>query len=149
MLTDVTRGRIVAGTAISLFDDFNTRNDFHGGQFGIASEWRRGRWTVDSNFKLALGNTHSRVGIQGGTMLTRPGHTTRFFDSGVFTLPTNLGMHETNQFSVVPEIGLTLGYDVTQRLRATFGYTFIYWSNVLRPGDQVNTDLSPSQSRRR
>ncbi|MEI6525794.1 MAG: BBP7 family outer membrane beta-barrel protein, partial [Planctomycetota bacterium] len=51
------------------------------------------------------------------------------------------------ELGVVPEFGTTLGYQLTERLKLTFGYTSIYWSNVLRPGDQidntVNTNLLP------
>lgn len=45
----------------------------------------------------------------------------------------------------MPELGITLGYDFTCRLRATFGYTFLYWSKVARPGEQIDTELNPSQ----
>jgi len=39
-------------------------------------------------------------------------------------------------------LGATLGYQLTPRLRATFGYTFIYLSNVARPGDQIDTNVN-------
>ena len=29
--------------------------------------------------------------------------------------------------------------------RWTFGYTFLYWSGVARPGDQIQLDVNPSQ----
>jgi len=45
----------------------------------------------------------------------------------------------------MPELGVSLGYDLTCRLRATVGYTLIYWSNVARPGDQIDTELNASQ----
>ena len=35
----------------------------------------------------------------------------------------------------LPEIGVNVGYDVTPRLRVQAGYTFLYLSNVVRPGD--------------
>jgi hypothetical protein len=59
----------------------------------------------------------------------------------------NIGVYDRNEFGVVPEFGTTLGYQLTERLKLNVGYTSIYWSNVLRPGDQidntVNTNLLP------
>ncbi len=45
----------------------------------------------------------------------------------------------------MPEIGLTLGYDLTPRLKATVGYTLLYWSDVARPGDQIDLNVDPAQ----
>ena len=38
-----------------------------------------------------------------------------------------------------------LGYDLTCRLKATVGWSFLYWSSVMRPGDQIDTNVNPSQ----
>jgi hypothetical protein len=50
-------------------------------------------------------------------------------------------------FTVVPELGLNIGYQLTNHIRAFVGYNFLYWSSVVRPGDQidprVNTNLIP------
>ncbi len=43
-----------------------------------------------------------------------------------------------NQFAILPEITLTFGYQVTDHLRATIGYNFLYLSQVLRAGDQAD-----------
>ena len=45
----------------------------------------------------------------------------------------------------MPEIGFTLGYDLTPRLKATAGYTLLYWSNVARPGDQIDLNVDSRQ----
>jgi hypothetical protein len=44
----------------------------------------------------------------------------------------------------VPEAGLNLGFHLSPRTVMRFGYTFVYWSNVLRPGDQISRVVSPS-----
>ena len=42
---------------------------------------------------------------------------------------------------------MTFGYQIAPRVRVLVGYTVVYWSNVVRPGEQidlnVNTDLLP------
>ena len=55
------------------------------------------------------------------------------------------GVRERDEFAVIPELGINLGYDVTPNLRATLGYSFIYWSRVARPGDQIDTNLNLTQ----
>ena len=45
--------------------------------------------------------------------------------------------HPSNDFAVVPQLGVTLGDRVTPRLSLTLGYTFFYWSVVARPGEQI------------
>ena len=61
----------------------------------------------------------------------------------MLALRTNSGRHDRNVFCVVPELGATVGYQVTRRLKATVGYTFIYWSRVARPGDHIDLDITP------
>ncbi len=137
-ITD-TATMISSNESIQIFDEFHTRNDFNGGELGIAIERHNCRWSLETVAKLALGNSHSRIDITGST--TTP---TSVFSGGLLALSSNMGPHEANQFSVIPELGFTLGYDLTCDLRATVGYTFMYWSDVPRPGDQIDLDVSPS-----
>ena len=39
----------------------------------------------------------------------------------------------------------TLGYELTPRIHATVGYSLFYWSNVARPGDQIDTNLNSTR----
>jgi hypothetical protein len=39
---------------------------------------------------------------------------------------------------VVPEVGVNLGYWFTPTWRAYVGYNTLYWSNVVRPGEQID-----------
>jgi hypothetical protein len=133
-------GTASPGTTIPAVDQFYTKNDFHGAEVGVAIARHECRWSVETNLKLALGDTHSRTDISGATTI---GSTP--YSGGFLALPSNIGVHTMDQFSVVPELGATVGYDLTRRLRATAGYTFTYWSNVSRPGDQIDLDISPAQ----
>jgi hypothetical protein len=38
----------------------------------------------------------------------------------------------------VPELGVKVGFQLNDYIRITAGYNFLYWSNVARPGEQVN-----------
>ena len=94
--------------------------------------------------KLGFGNTHSEVLIDGSTTTTVGGGAPVTDSGGLLALSTNVGRYSQDHFTVVPELGVTIAYDITSRLRATFGYTFIYWSRVARPGDQIDRYLNPS-----
>ena len=80
--------------------------------------------------------------IDGSTVTTLPDGRSGTFVGGLLAQQTNMGRQEENRFAVIPEFDLTVGWNLTPRLRATLGYTFIYWNNVLRAGDQIDSNLS-------
>lgn len=133
------------GSRIAVNDQFSTRNDFYGPQVGIRGEWRQNRIFVNARTLVALGTTHQQVTINGNTTFTPLGGPTTAASGGLLALPTNIGSYNRNEFSVVPEIGLNVGYELTSYLRAFVGYTFIYWSNVVRPGDVIDVGVNTSQ----
>ena len=131
-------------TTFLLTDNFATSNEFFGGGLGFIWEWRDRRWALDVLTKMALGNNRQQVAISGSTLRDR-GTTIETLkeDSGLLAQPSNVGVYDRNVFAVVPEIGVTLGYDITQRLRFNVGYSFIYWSRVARPGEQIDLEVNP------
>ena len=54
-------------------------------------------------------------------------------------------MHTKDQFTVVPEVGLKLGCQITSFLRLDVGYTFLWMSDVARPGNQIDTTVNRTQ----
>jgi hypothetical protein len=133
-----------AGTTINTVDIFHTNNIFNGGDFGFSTEWRRGRWSLETLLKLGIGETNTEVSINGATSVMANG-TNTISTGGLLALPSNIGVHNSNQFSVMPEIGFTLACDVTEHLRARVGYTLLYWTNVARPGDQIDLNVDTNQ----
>lgn len=130
----------IVGTRIQLYDQFSTTNDFYGGQIGTSIGYVRNRWTADLRATVALGSNRQKLEIDGGqTRGPLAGGGTFTAVGGLLALPTNIGEYERNVLSVVPEIGLNVGYQVTDHWRAFVGYNFLYWSNVIRPGDQIDT----------
>jgi hypothetical protein len=47
-----------------------------------------------------------------------------------------------DEAGVVPELNVRLAYQVTPRLAACVGYTFLYWSDVVRAGDQIDQTVN-------
>jgi len=136
------QGPIEVGTTKSLYYLFDAQNQFNGADLGVAYRERMGRWSFEALMKLGLGCTHSRVNIDGRTTTTAPGQKAESIPGDLLAQETNIDSYSANHFAVVPELGVTLGYDLTCQLRATFGYTFLYWSQVARPANQLDTNAS-------
>ena len=126
------------GTKIFVRDRFETRNQFHGGQVGGFWNRKFDRFDWDLRAGIALGVTQQTVEIDGFQQRTRPGQATQNFQGGLLATGPNLGSFTQSKFSVVPEITTSLGYRVLPNLRLYAGYNFLYWSNVVRPGDQID-----------
>jgi hypothetical protein len=142
----VPAGALNAGDGLTVSDEFKTVNNFYGGQVGLNGEIRWGRLFVNMRGLVALGITHQRIDINGSTQFFQPAGT--FVTSqpgGLLALPSNIGGHTHTTFSVVPELGVNLGYQLTDNLRIYAGYTFILWTNVARPGQQIDRTINSNQ----
>jgi Putative beta barrel porin-7 (BBP7) len=133
-----------AGTSVASSDRFGTRNDFYGGQLGAETEFHLGRWDLDLWGKVALGEDFQVLNINGTTVVLNPDGTTTGIANGLYAQPTNIGHHTRSEFAVLPEFGINLGFEITPHVRATFGYTFLYLSRVVRPGDQIDQTVTPA-----
>jgi hypothetical protein len=134
-------GSTFGGDQIVVVDTFRTRNQFYGGQLGIDTEWDRGPWFVGFRGKIGLGVTHETIDIAGSQTITPPGGTPSVTPGGLLALSSNSGHHTNDRFAVVPEVELKVGYRLTDQLRVFVGYNFLYWSRVVRPGDQIDRGL--------
>ena len=134
-----------AGSTVQQQDRFDARNDFLGGEVGMSAALRWQRWTFDTVLKVGVGETRSRVAINGTTTTAIPGTTATVLPGGLLALPSNIGIHDSDQFSMSPDMNLTLGYDLSPQVRATVGYSLVYWNSVVRPGDQIDLNLDPRQ----
>ncbi|HQR06597.1 MAG TPA: BBP7 family outer membrane beta-barrel protein [Gemmatales bacterium] len=129
-------------------DSFMTRNNFIGANLGLISEMRLGRFFFDAHGSIALGGTAQEVSIMGSTTLNNtinnaPNSST--VSGGLLAQQTNSGIFNRAQFSVIPEVGLKLGWQVSDHFRLFAGMDFTYWSNVVRPGQQIDYTVNASQ----
>jgi hypothetical protein len=127
-------------TTFLINEAFNASNQFFGGEIGFAVDWQRRRWSLEFLSKLAIGSTRQRVSISGQTI--RDGEL--FANRSLLANDGNIGDYQRDQFSVIPEIGFTAGYALTERLRLVAGYTLLYWTRVARPGDQIDLRVNPA-----
>ncbi|HUG67970.1 MAG TPA: BBP7 family outer membrane beta-barrel protein [Pirellulaceae bacterium] len=136
------QGQIVIGTTQNLFDRFETDNQFHGGELGIAYTQQLNCWSLDTTMKLGLGNNHSEVLINGQTINTVPNGGSATFVGGLLAQQTNIGRFERDAFGFIPELAVTVRRELPCNLHFSLGYSLMYWTATLRPGDQIDRQVS-------
>ena len=88
-----------------------------------ASPWApRTRWSIST--------------AQRGSLIRRASNTT--FAGGLLAQSTNIGHYSQDNFAVVPELDLNLGFQFTRHTRVVVGYDCLYWSKVARAGEQID-----------
>ncbi len=126
-------------------DQFDAHNRFHGGQIGLHSDMRRGIVFCEMTAKVAFGQTYEVVKQEGMTILQTPFTTRAYGGSGIYVQPSSAGRTANGVFAVVPEGTVKFGFRVGDAGRLYVGYSFIYLSDAVRPGDQIDRTLNPSQ----
>jgi len=134
-----------AGSTFDLFDRFSAVNEFHGGEIGLKAKIYRGRWSLGILAKMALGNNHQVVDIDGQTVIvTRLAGPPPIIlppvsgPAGLLTAETNIERYTRDQFTVIPQLGLELGYKLSCCCRLYVGYNLLYWAHVQRAADQID-----------
>src|SRR5262249_40337822 len=131
----------VAGSAatsvVGLRDSFAALNQFYGGQLGVAARAQCGRFSLDLASKWGLGGIHEQVKILGDTVVATPAGVTHL-GGGVLAQPTNMGITEVGRLTWLSEFTIKGGYNVTENLRATLGYNFLYLGDVVRASNAID-----------
>lgn len=136
---------LVPGTHITVGDQFATKNNFNGFEFGLAGDFQRGPLSLSLLGKFAVGFNQQDVDIFGATTVTVPGTAPVASAGGLLALTSNIGhFSRGSEVSVIPAFEAKLGYQVTSRARATIGYSILYWDNVVRAADQVDRSVNPN-----
>jgi hypothetical protein len=126
-------------------DRFTAENNFYGGQVGARALVQFNRFALAMTTKVALGSNVETVTIDGSRTQVGGASGSGVTPGFIYALPTNMGQTTHGQFAVLPEAQLALAYQVTRRVWVSFGYTFLYLSDVVRPGNQIDPVLNISQ----
>lgn len=130
-------------------DRFQTDNNFLGAQLGIRAKYAIQNWDLEGILKGALGATLERIKIKGSSQtsggnlffLTR-GIANECLPGGIFAQPTNIGTHRKSSFAGTFEAHVRSGYRIINNLDVHIGYTFLWLSKVLRPGNQIDRKIN-------
>jgi hypothetical protein len=131
-------GAAPAGTAVFVGDRFDAKTQFHGAQVGVVGEWCIECMTFGVRATAAAGVNCQRVDVAGISGSIPPGGVLTAGPGGLFALPSNMGTHERNRLAWAGELTLSLGYQVTNNIRVFGAYNCLYWTHVLRAGEQIN-----------
>jgi hypothetical protein len=145
-VTTEVGGNIPIGTVTDVLDRFDARNEFHGAILGLMHEIDCRCWTIETLAKMSIGGMHERVIIDGSTRIAVPGEDPTLTEGGLFTGDSNLGEFNRSEFTAVTEVGLKLAYKWGPCTRLSVGYSFIYWNDVLRPGDHIDPRVGESST---
>ncbi len=137
-------GGLFPATTITSQDQFSARNQFHGGEIGLKGQSYHGPLQLELLAKVAFGNNHETMYINGFNSTTAGGTTTTGV-GGLLTQPTNIGFYRRDVFAILPEANANIRFDLTRNLRVTAGYTFIYTNRVQRSGDAIDLTVNPTQ----
>lgn len=138
-ITPITTG----ATRFDILDQFKTSNDFHAAEVGLHYAYHHCLWSFDLLPRVAFGNTRQRIEINGST-LTSSTTSSLLETGGLLALEgTNIGRYQRDRFSFMPSVEVMLGYQIGNRLKATLGYSFLYWFEVARPGEQIDGNVNP------
>jgi hypothetical protein len=130
-------------------DQFDGHNRFNGGQLGLHADMRRGIVFCELTGKIAFGQTYEVVKTEGANQLLTAATGFPMFQnfggSGIYVQPSNFGRTANGAFAVLPEGTIKLGFRIGDAGRLYVGYSFIYLSDAVRPGDQIDRTLNPAQ----
>jgi hypothetical protein len=144
-------------TQISVVDHIFTKNIFSGANFGLQTTYCLGdKWFVQAGGSSAYGVVHQIIDISGtSTALIPPGGQILAngaaggggfglsLPGGLFGTSTNIGHFHKDDFAWEGEANVRLGYHLTPHISTFVGYDFLYLSNVVRPGDQIDPNINP------
>jgi len=133
-----------ANASVVELDRFTTQNIFNGGEIGTGAELNLSRFSLGVDSRLALGNMHQTLDIDGSTTAIF-GPYRASFEGGLLAQPSNIGSVSRNRFAMIPQVDVKLGYQVLPAMRLTVGYNFTYITNVIRPGGNVDLNVNTTQ----
>jgi hypothetical protein len=130
-------------TLLGLTDHIRVEDHFYGGNLGLRGEWTDGRWGLCLTGEVALGVTDAPVRAFGDQLFQTPAQRVTV-PNGLLVQPSNSGNFAHSEFDVVSQISLNASCRLSNRVTIFLGYTFLYWANPLRAGDQLDLEVNPT-----
>jgi hypothetical protein len=134
-------GGIPLGRTTTVRDHFGVQNEFHGGILGLMWERECGCLTTQIMGRMSLGNMRETSFINGSFTTQDPGLDPVTVQGGLFTADSNIGTRQRDEFTAVTEVGVNLSYRCNNCTELTLGYTFLYWNDIARPENSIDTRI--------
>ena len=127
--------------SISITDDFQTQNDFHGISYGVMSTRRFANWKWEGLIRLGAGNLRRRVNLTGSTTTTSTAGASSTDSQGLLVRNTNNHPFDDDTFVVIPEVGLNAAWTIRPGFDFNIGYNYMMIPKVAQASHQVNDNL--------
>ncbi len=134
-----------APATLSVADSLATHCQFFGPQLGAQAEFQYDKLFIFTVVKVGVGLNHDVLSLNGASVLQGGTVAPQAAQGGLLVLPSNAGRRTRDEVAVVPELGVNFGYQVHRNIRLYAGYTFLYWNQIVRPGDSVNPVIDVRQ----
>ena len=143
LLADESLTGTASGNQFRILDSFKTENSFLGGEIGLHTRKQRQSLSLDLGLNLAIGTARQELDVRGQTGVTSGGANT-VTDGGFYAQSTNSGSWHRNRLSVVPSMECALGFEARDGWRFSVAYNLMYWTNVLRAAEQIDSTINPN-----
>ncbi len=145
LATTSPQGPLLIGTVFDVTDTYRSRSYFNGLEFGLRGELAKNRYFISAEARIAMGSSYHRLLVDGNTTVTVPGQAPIAYRGGLLASGSRLGEYTDREFAVVPQAEIRVGRQLTEHIRCSVGYSFLYWSQVVRAGSHINTTINSSQ----
>jgi hypothetical protein len=133
------------GAVLSVSDYFGVSNEFHGGQVGLATNYRERCWSFNCLAKIGFGSLR-REATRSGRSVTTIDDQTAVDNVGLLVRSTNSGTVTDHTFGWVPELDLSLGWQRFAGWDLTFGYHIVALTDALQPSGAIDPNLAVNLS---
>lgn len=130
-------------SALNVQDSFSAKTQFYGFQLGARTNFSYCDFLFEAKGEMAFGRNNQTLNIAGQTNVDNQ---TLIQPIGLFAEPSNIGTFKRNQFTIVPELELKLGYDDIKYIHPFVTYDVMYLSHVLRPSENLDRNVNTSQN---
>ncbi|MCA9169998.1 MAG: BBP7 family outer membrane beta-barrel protein, partial [Planctomycetales bacterium] len=145
LISEDPAGRVPVGTRINSQDIFEAENEFNGGTIGLLAQGYDGRFTWSLLSKVAFGNTKETLTIRGSSTTTIPNAGSATSTDGLLALNSNQGVYTQDEFTIIPEVDLSVSYQLSSQLAVSIGYSALFWTNAVLAGEAIDTVVNPTQ----
>jgi hypothetical protein len=137
------------GSSFLINESVQTRNQFYGGQIGLNGKingLERGIG-LDATGKLALGSMQQQATLLGTNTIVAPGALPSTQMGGLFASGANQGTFARGKIAMVYEQNVNATYNFNRWTQIYVGYSVIYVSSVIRPGNAIDPVVNDANLR--
>lgn len=131
-------------STIDRSDDFSAENVFHGIDLGFRSTYSGNNWSLSLLGKFSPGNMSRTVDIRGRTVTTFATGASTNNPAGLYALSSNSGNRESSKWTVLPEVGANLNWQLRSNVALRMGYSALFLTKVARADDHIDFNVNPA-----